>query len=834
MKSNSNDLDRQHVLRTLRSAPPVGLRPDEIAVALGLDDKGKHRLRRMMGDLLDEGIIEKTAGSRYQIVGLPSVLPAMPAESGVPPEMKPGWVAGSLRVHPSGFAFVARDDKEDDVFVAARYRGLAFDGDRVAVSTWTGHKGTEGKVEAVLSRGRAKLTGILVSEGGRQRLEPDDPRIAATSSQIYIESAVPGGNAGLSVVVEVVRWPTTVEGPMMAKISHILGDPEDPRTEVEKALIGGDIAVEFPEEVLAAATNAPTVVRPEDLVDRVDLRAQEFLTIDPETARDFDDAICVEKSPKAGHMRLYVAVADVSHYVRVGEPLDDEARRRGCSVYLPDRAIPMLPRQLSSDICSLNPEVDRLAMVVRMEVDANGGVVDPYFCAAVIRSRSRMDYAGVAHSLAGETRGPLERYQPWLPTLRTMQELAGRLRKVRTARGALDFELPEAKVILDEDDPRRVRDVVQSRGDVAVKGAYQMIEDFMLAANEAVARFFGSADLDTVWRVHDVPTDERLEAFSQVAEAYGVHFDPIDGRDPKKVRELMAVLEERPAAVKRALHFLLLRALKQAQYDIVNVGHFGLGAKDYLHFTSPIRRYPDLIVHRLLKTALSAAGVAAGGKPGPAPLREELAAMALESSRAERRAMEVEREVVDMYRAFLMRDHVGEEYEGTIAGVASFGVFVQIDSPFVEGLVKLEELGEDYWEYDAEGMRIVGRGSGRSFSMGDSVRVEIMNVSVQRRKIDMRLLEHTQSHFALPRPRSSQGRGGRASEKARPGVRSRGGSGRPQLPVSGANKPGLKARGARSKSRKPGAGGHGGPSGRPKPKGPSGGKRSGEKRGRRR
>ena len=460
-----------------------------------------------------------------------------------------------------------------------------------------------------------------------------------------------GAKIGQAVVVEITRYPTRMDEPLAGRVSHVLGDPDDPRTEVEKVIICADIPDEFPEDVKAAGARAPTVVRPEDLADRVDLRDRAFVTIDPETARDFDDAVCVEPSPKPGHTRLWVAVADVSAYVPLGSALDREARIRGCSVYLPNRAIPMLPYELSSGICSLNPEVDRLAMVARVEVDREGSVSDPYFCAAVIRSKARMDYAGVAAALAGDLRGHRARYREWVPYLQELKELSGRLRVRRMARGALDFELPEAKVVLDEDDPKRVRDVVQSRSNLEVKGAYQLVEDFMLAANEAVARHFRQRGLDTVWRVHDVPSDERLETLAQLAEAYGLRFDPEDGKSPKKMRDFLAKLDSHAPGVKRALNFMVLRALKQAVYDVVNVGHFGLGAKDYLHFTSPIRRYPDLIVHRLLKHALHADGLPAGGPPPKQPTREQLTQMAVESSTHERRAMQAEREVIDLYRA---------------------------------------------------------------------------------------------------------------------------------------------------------------------------------------
>jgi ribonuclease R len=370
-----------------------------------------------------------------------------------------------------------------------------------------------------------------------------------------------------------------------------------------------------------------------------------------------------------------------------------------------------------------------------------------------------------------------------------MQALAKRLRAQRDRRGSLDFDIPEAVVLLDEDDPRRVRDVRRSRGLPEVKEAYRLVEDFMLAANEAVARFFKSRGLDTLWRVHEPPSLERLEEFAALAESFGLRMAAEEGRSPRKLRDFLEKLKGRP--MERSLSFLLLRALKQAVYDVVNVGHFGLAAPEYLHFTSPIRRYPDLVVHRLLKLQLRAEGLPAGGvKQAAPPPREELQRWAADSSGYERRAMEAEREVVDMYRAFLMRDRVGDEYDGTVVGVTSFGIFVEIADPFVEGLVKADRLGEEPFEFDERTVRLVGRRSGRSFALGDEVRVRIENVSVPRRKIDLALVEHAESSPRAtpppqrrrepPRPqRRDQGAGGRPTkrggdrERGRPGKRRR-------------------------------------------------------------
>jgi ribonuclease R len=698
-------------------------------------------------------------------------------------------ILGRLKINPGGFGFVVREDGLDDVFIGSRGLGLALDGDRVAISTWPGPKGTEGKVERIAERGRRQLVGVAKKTGRTLALIPDDPRIAATASFIRLRGEAPLGQV---VVAEITRYPQHADGAIEAEVRRVLGEPEDLLVEVEKAIVMGEIPDEFPDDVAAAGDRAPHEVRREDHQGREDLRHLPFLTIDPETARDFDDAVAIEASPKGpGWDRLWVAVADVSHYVRPGSPLDHEARARGCSVYLPNRAIPMLPEPLSSGICSLNPGVERLAMVARVEVGPDGRTADPHFCAAIIRSRGRLDYPGVAAALAGTQRPGGDQYVPWLPALRRMREISLRLRALRSQRGSLDFDLPEAKIVLDDDDPRRVRDVVRSRGDEAVKGAYQMIEDFMLAANEAVAARFTARKQDVVWRVHDVPSTERLSQLAALVESYGMRFDPEEGKSPRRLRDFLEKLKGKPAET--ALNMMTLRALKQAQYDVVNVGHFGLAARDYVHFTSPIRRYPDLLVHRLLKRSLADDGGAAGG-PAPPPLsRETLTELAAESSANERRAMEVEREVVDLYRAALMRDRVGEILDGRVASVTSFGLFVQIDHPFVEGLVKITTLPGDFFEFDDEKLRLVGRSSGRAYTLGMLIRVRVENVSIARRQIDLRPAEvraaeqeeaaiDAYARAPLP-PRAPTQRAGKGSIRGRLAVS--GGKGRARLKVSG-------------------------------------------------
>jgi ribonuclease R len=678
-------------------------------------------------------------------------------------------LTGRIKIHPAGYGFVVPDDKSEDVHVSARNRGTAMDADAVEIEAWPGVRGLEGRVLRVVARGRAKITGQLARAGKHTILQPDDPRITGPVTLVgHIPHGAAGSLIGQAVVAEIKRYPDVPDGALEAEVLKVLGDPDDPRTEVEKVLACADVTEEFPDEVARIAEGVPREVRPQERADRADLRHVEFTTIDPETARDFDDAVAIERLPHGG-TRLWVAVADVSHYVREGSPIDDEAQRRGVSIYLPNRAIPMLPEPLSAHMCSLVPEEDRLAMVVRIDLDKHARMVDREFMAAVIHSRARLDYPGVAAALAGDTRGKRKKYEPFLPALRHMDSLARQMRTQRQARGALDLDLPEPKVELDHDDPRLVRAISKSRRDPGERGAYSMIEEFMLAANEAVAGSFHERGEDTVWRIHDAPDRSRVEEFVTLASHYGIHVDVDEARTPKGLGRVLEKLKGHPA--EKALSFQLLRSLKQATYDVVNVGHFGLASADYLHFTSPIRRYPDLIVHRLLKIRLATQGKPSGGwKPAtvkPPPRREELQKMAAASSFSERNAMEVEREVVDLYRAFFLRDRIGDEFEGTISGVAGFGVFVVVDDPFVEGLVRVGALTDDYYEFDEPTCRLVGRRSGRVFALGDAVKVEVQSVSVVRRKVDFALAGHAaREHARGEHARGDHhGRGERGREK---------------------------------------------------------------------
>ncbi|HEX3480014.1 MAG TPA: ribonuclease R [Kofleriaceae bacterium] len=699
-------------------------------------------------------------------------------------------IIGRITVHPAGYGFVATEAGET-VFVPAKFRATSLDGDRVAVDTWPGVRGTEGRVSEVLARGRARLTGVLRRVGRAVYLEPDDPRISSDYGRVALDDA-PLGKDGDAVVIEITRYPDAARRELAGKLLKVLGDPEDPRTEIEKILACAVIPIEFPDEAAAQARATPAELGPLDLADRIDLRDRRFATIDPETARDFDDALCIEDGPHGG-ARVWVAVADVSHYVRWDDALDKEAQIRGVSVYLPDRVIPMLPHQLSAGICSLNPLVDRCAMVVRLDYSPAADLVDVGHAAAVIRSKARLDYPGVAAALEGDFRGRRQEYREWAGELARLDALARELRKKRQARGALELELSEPKVVLDADDPRLVRDVVKAKGDPAVKQAYQLVEEFMIAANEAVGNFFRRRGAPTVWRVHAPPKADRVATLAELLGAYGIAVDVEQAITPLGMKHVLDQIASKPGA--QALSFLVLRTLTQAVWDTVPVGHFGLASGDYLHFTSPIRRYPDLLVHRLLKYHLHREGHASGGGyTKPPPPVNELSTLAHASSEHERRAMEAEREAVAMYRAYLMRDQVGQRFDGVVSAVTSFGAFVELEEPYVEGLIKLDSLGDEPFGFDEVHMRLSGQRTGTTISLGDKVTVEINNVSVVRRRIDFTLIAaqtagrkprkapgHEAAHAAAAEPRvglARRKRAGREVERAtaahvEPGARPR-------------------------------------------------------------
>lgn len=704
----------------LLGAEPQPLHAREIAKRLRVSEVDYLGLQRLLDDLSFQGVLAARPGQRFKVSS------ATAGTRGAERE-------GLLTVHPRGFGFVASlDAAGDDVYVPAEALAGGMHGDRVKVRVRArGARGAEGEVVAIVERGVKRVAGTLRRRGKSAWLEPDDTRVRGP---IVLPRAVDvagpegnSGNDGDAVIVLITRFPESPGENPEGAIETVLGRPGELSVEAAKILVLEGIEEAHSDAAVHEARAFGDEVPERMKAGREDLRHIPLPTIDPEDARDHDDAVWVERTERGGY-RAWIAIADVSTYVTPGTAIDEEARARGCSVYLPDRAIPMLPRALSSNLCSLLPGVDRLCLCADVELDAGGHVVKSRLVRGVMRSAAKLTYGGVARALGLSAEARAEpAAEAMVEGLRVAHELSRKLRAQRMKRGALDFELPEAKVVLHEE-TREPIDVARRAQDPGVKKAYQLIEELMLLGNETVARWSQERDLPTIYRVHAPPDEQKLARFSAMCEALGIDFDVEDTRDPKRLGDLLKSFADHPLAA--VLNSLLLRSMKQATYDVTNVGHFGLASRAYLHFTSPIRRYPDLVVHRVVHEVLTGASPRRDGEA-----HEALADAALASSIAERRAMAVERAIVDLYRTFLMKDRVGERLEGTVTAVVGSGVFVQLDAPFVDVLVRLEDLGADRFEVDDDALRVVAPRSGDVVALGDPMVVEIIDAAILRRTV---------------------------------------------------------------------------------------------------
>jgi ribonuclease R len=716
---------RADILELFGSDPrPLHVR--EVASRLRISEVDHLALERLLDNLSLEGVLTARPGQRFK-------LSSGPARSSAG-ERGGNEREGLLTVHPRGFGFVASLEAGaagNDVFVPPEAMAGAMHGDRVQVRVRSrGPRGAEGEVVRIVERGYTRTAGTLHRKGKSAWVEPDDTRIRGPIVLTRdIDIGGPQGNSGAdgdAVIVAFTRWPELPGENPEGRIEIVLGRPGELAVEAAKILVLERVNEAHSDEAVAEAEAFGAHIPEAARAGREDLRAIPLPTIDPEDARDHDDAVWVERTETGGY-RAWIAIADVSAYVTPGTALDAEARTRGCSVYLPDRAIPMLPRALSSSLCSLLPGVDRLCLCAEIELDAAGRVRSNHVTRGVMRSRAKLTYGGVARALGLSADAPREpEAEELVDGLRVAYELSRHLRANRMKRGALDFELPEAKVVLDPQ-TRQPVDVVRRTQDAGVKRAYQLIEELMLLANETVAGWCNERGVATIYRVHAAPDEQKLERFAAMCDSLGIQFDVEDTRDPKKLGDLLKSFADHPLAP--VLNSLLLRSMKQATYDVTNVGHFGLASKAYLHFTSPIRRYPDLVVHRIVHAVLSKREPAGEGS------REKLAETAFASSIAERRAMEVERAVVDLYRTFLMRDRLGQTFQGTVTAVVGSGVFVQLDAPFVDVLVRLEDLGPDRWEIDDDTLRAVALRSGDVVALGDRMAVEVIDAAILRRTV---------------------------------------------------------------------------------------------------
>ena len=617
-----------------------------------------------------------------------------------------GKFTGRVEGHPDGHGFLVPDGGEARVFLSAAEMRQVLHGDRAVVRvTGIDHRERPaGEILEVLERVNRRIVGRLHSEHGVLFLVPEDRRIA---QDIIVPQADAGrAKAGQVVTVELVAQPSKVSQPI-GRVAEVLGNYADPGMEIEIALRKFDLPREFSRRAEAQANALPESVREEDAKGRRDLRALQFVTIDSETARDFDDAVHAVREGKG--FRLWVAIADVSHYVRDGDALDQDARARGTSVYFPRRVLPMLPEKISNGLCSLNPGVDRLAMVCEMAITHAGTVARYEFYPAVFRSHARLTYTEVWAKLSAG-KAPAH--------LATLYELFKVLYEARGVRGAIDFETVETRMEFDAGGKIK-RIVAEPRND-----AHRLIEECMLAANVCAGAFLAARGQPALYRVHDVPAADRVGALREFLAELGQHLGGGDKPKPKDYAQLLERIKARPDFT--LLQTILLRSLKQAVYTPENVGHFGLAFDAYVHFTSPIRRYPDLLVHRAIKAALA----------GRRYEGVDWAELGRHCSETERRADDASRDVESWLKCHYMQDHVGGVFEGAVTGVTPFGLFVTLDEYFVDGLVHISELGRDYFEFDATRHMLLGSRTKKRYRLADRMKVKLVRVDLDSRKID--------------------------------------------------------------------------------------------------
>jgi ribonuclease R len=616
-------------------------------------------------------------------------------------------VAGRIEGHPDGHGFLVPDDGSPSVFLPPAEMREVIHGDRAAVRvSGRDHRGRPvGSVVEVLERAKRRIVGRLHSEHGVLFLVPEDRRIA---HDILVPPAEAGkAKAGEVVTLELIAPPSRHAQPI-GRVGEVLGHYADPGMEIEIAVRKFDLPHEFSKKALAAARAMPDAIRHDDVHGRKDLRELAFVTIDGETARDFDDAVFCRREAKG--FRLWVAIADVSHYVRHGDALDLDARERGTSVYFPRRVIPMLPEKLSNGLCSLNPNVDRLAMVCEMEITPKGALARYEFYPAVFRSDARLTYTQVWDWLTNK-QAPEH--------LVLLYEVFKVLAEARSARGAIDFETVETRMIFDAKG-KIEKIVAEARND-----AHRLIEECMLAANVCAGNFLAEHAHPALYRVHDVPSAEKVTALREFLAELGQQLPGGEIPRPRDYAQLLEKIRKRPDFA--LLQTILLRSLKQAVYSPNNLGHFGLAFDSYVHFTSPIRRYPDLLVHRAIKAVL-------------AHKRYEgidWEQMGKHCSETERRADDASRDVENWLKCFYMRDRVGGSFSGTITGVVPFGLFVTLDDYFVDGLVHISELGRDYFQYDAVHHALLGDRTGKRFRLADRMTVKLVRVDLDSRKMDL-------------------------------------------------------------------------------------------------
>ncbi len=702
-------------------------------------------LLEQRGELLTEARIAEalTLGDEYELNALRKRLGAMVRDGqlllgrrgGYAPANKLDLIPGVVLANAEGYGFLRPDDGGDDLYLSPQQMRLVLHGDRVLASVVgidrRGRK--QGAIVEVLQRRSPRLVGRVVLENGVMLVAPDDRRLH--QDVMILPGQDMGARSGQIVVAEITQPPSAHRGPLGA-IRAVLGERLQPSLLVEMAIASHDLPHDWPDAVTRDAAQVEPQVTAAEREGRMDLRALPLVTIDGADARDFDDAVYAEPR-RGGGYRLVVAIADVSHYVRVGSALDKEAYERSTSTYFPGFVVPMLPETLSNGICSLNPKVERLCMVCDMVVDAEGEVVKSKFYDAVMRSHARLTYDRVWQAIGLEDADARHELADVMPQLQHLHGLYKLMAAQRKRRGAIDFETPEVKFRLDQ------RGEVETMGATERNDAHKLIEECMIAANVQAALFLEKKKIPALFRAHEPPPVEKYEDLQQFLREFKLRMPPVEEVTPGDFADVLRLVHDRPE--RELIQSVLLRAQSMAAYQPDNRGHFGLALEAYAHFTSPIRRYPDLLVHRAIRYAI------AGGKPsGYSYTPTEMAAMAVHCSQRERRAEEAERDVDERFKCAWMSKHVGSEFDGTVTGVTSFGLFVELDESKVSGLVHISQLSNDYYHFDPVRHLLKGERSGAQFRLGDHVRVQVLRASLEDRKIDFRLVSPRKEKPAVP------------------------------------------------------------------------------------
>ena len=671
--------------------------------------------------------------------------------------------------HRDGYGFAMPIAEGEDIYLSARQMHFVFDGDEVLIQvTGEDRRGRlEGKVIEVLQRKHKTVVGRYKEESGIGFVIPDNGRL---TQQILIPTKAKGSvESGQIVSVEITDYPTRQLG-AKGRIAEVLGEHLDPGMEIDVAIRSHGIPWEWPDEVLHEAAGLEAEPLEEDKQHRVDLRQLPFVTIDGEDARDFDDAVYCEEG-SGGNWRLWVAIADVSHYVWPDSALDQEAALRGNSVYFPARVVPMLPEALSNGLCSLKPDVDRLAMVCEMELTAAGVLAKYRFYESIIHSHARLTYTQVGEVLEQGSHADVDSQR--VPDLKRLHSLYRVLRAARDKRGAIDFETVETRIIFDEH--RKIEAIVP----VVRNDAHKLIEECMLCANVATARFYDANKLPILFRVHEGPGEEKLEGLRKFLGELGLDLGGGDKPTPVHYQQLLLQIVDREDA--NVIQTMLLRSLSQAVYQPENKGHFGLHYEAYAHFTSPIRRYPDLLVHRGIRHLIRSGGNAKGvlrikgaeSIPAKQIFPYDVRSMVIQgehSSMSERRADDATREVDSWLKCEYLQEHVGDEFDGVISAVTGFGLFVELKDLYIEGLVHITALPGDYYNFDKAHQRLTGERSGRSFQLGGIVRVQVARVDLDDRKIELELIDAKSPRNAASKKPAGRppGKGAKKAKKTTP------------------------------------------------------------------